>query len=174
MEFIETALKGTYIINLNPKDDKRGSFTRIFCQKELAKIGFDKNLVQINHSFTKERGTIRGLHYQEGSSSEIKIIRVIKGIVYDVIVDMRPGSDTFLKWTSNTLLKNSPQLLYVPEGFAHGFQTLSKDVEMIYQHSSYYNPTFERGFRYDDPKVGISWPLPVSVISERDLNHPHL
>lgn len=174
MEFIETVLEGAYIINLDPKGDERGSFTRIFCQHELAKIGFDKNVVQINHSVTKEKGTIRGMHYQQGSSSEIKIIRVIKGIVYDVIVDMRPGSDTFLKWTSNTLLKDSPQLLYVPEGFAHGFQTLSQDVEMIYQHSSFYDPISERGFRYDDPNIEISWPLPVSVVSERDLNHPNL
>ena len=174
MEFIETVLKGAYKINLNPKGDERGAFTRIFCQNELAKIGFNKNIVQLNHSITKEKGTIRGMHYQVGSASEIKIIRVIKGIVYDVIVDMRPGSNTFLKWTSNTLSKDSPQLLYVPEGFAHGFQTLSKDVEMIYQHSSFYDPSSERGFRFDDSKIGISWPIPLTVISERDLGHPYL
>lgn len=124
MEFIETILDGAYIINLYPKGDERGSFTRIFCQKELSKIGFNKNVVQINHSITNEKGTIRGMHYQDGSSSEIKIIRVIKGSVYDVIVDMRPSSETYLKWISNTLSKDSPQLLYVPQGFAHGFQTL--------------------------------------------------
>ena len=171
MDFIESFLEGAFLINLNPKKDERGSFTRIFCQKELAEIGFDKNIVQINHSITKNKGAIRGMHYQSGSFSEIKIIRVVKGIVYDVIVDMRPGSDTFLKWTSNTLSYDLPQLLYIPEGFAHGFQTLSEDVEMIYQHSSFYAPSSERGFRYDDPKIGIDWPLPLTVISERDLSH---
>ena len=174
MEFIETALKGAYIIKLDPKGDKRGSFTRIFCEKELAEIGFDKRIVQINHSITEEKGTLRGMHYQVGVASEIKIIRVIKGSVYDVIVDMRPDSDTFLKWTSSNLSKDSPQILYVPEGFAHGFQTLSQDVEMIYQHSSFYDPNSERGFPYDDPKIRISWPLPVSVVSERDSNHHNL
>jgi len=174
MEFIETILEGAYIINLDPKGDERGSFTRMFCQKELSKIGFNKNVVQINHSITNEKGTIRGMHYQDGSSSEIKIIRVIKGSVYDVIVDMRPSSNTYLKWISVTLSKDSPQLLYVPQGFAHGFQTLSQDVEMIYQHSTFYDPSSERGFCYNDPKIGISWPLPISVVSERDLNYPKI
>ncbi|MGB8706320.1 MAG: dTDP-4-dehydrorhamnose 3,5-epimerase family protein [Gillisia sp.] len=172
MEFIATVLDGAYIINLDPKVDKRGSFTRMFCKQELSQINFNENIVQINHSITNEKGTIRGMHYQNGSSSEIKIIRVIKGSVYDVIVDMRPNSKTYLKWISNILSKDSPQLLYVPQGFAHGFQTLSQDVEMIYQHSSFFDPTSEMGFLYNDPKIGISWPLPVSVVSERDLHHP--
>ena len=172
MEFKETALEGAYLINLDRKKDERGSFTRMFCQKELTEAGFDKQIVQINHSITKKKGTLRGIHYQIPPASEIKIIRVINGAIYDVIVDLRVGSETFLKWISHKLSEDKPQLLYVPEGFAHGFQTLSDDVEMIYQHSAFHNPKYERGFRYDDPKINISWPLPVSIMSQRDNNYP--
>lgn len=174
MKFTETELKDAYLVNLDPKEDKRGSFTRIFCQKELSEIGFDKQILQTNHSITKEKGTLRGMHYQIPPASEIKIIRVVKGTIYDVIVDLRPDSETYLKWVSNTLSVDKPQLLYVPEGFAHGFQTLDEDVEMIYQHSSFHSPEHERGFRYDDPKVEISWPIPVSVMSKKDREHPEL
>ena len=174
MKFNETELKDAYLVDLAPIGDDRGSFTRMFCQKELGKIGFDKQIRQTNHSITKEKGTLRGMHYQISPASEVKIIRVVKGTIYDVIVDLRPDSKTYLKWISNTLSADRPQLLYVPEGFAHGFQTLSKDVEMIYQHSSFYSPEHERGFRYDDQKVEIFWPLAVSVLSKRDGQHPKL
>ena len=174
MKFVETELKDAYLVNLDERVDERGSFTRIFCQKELAEIGFDKQIRQTNHSITKEKGTIRGMHYQVSPSSEIKIIRVVKGTIYDVIVDLRPSSETFLNWTYNTLSAENPQLLYVPEGFAHGFQAMNSNIEMIYQHSSFYCPEDERGFRYDDPKIKISWPLPVSFLSKRDQEHPEL
>lgn len=174
MKFVETELRDAYLVNLDERADERGSFTRIFCQKELAEIGFDKQIKQTNHSITKEKGTLRGMHYQVSPSSEVKIIRVVKGTIYDVIVDLRPSSETFLNWTSNTLSAENPQLLYVPEGFAHGFQTMGPNVEMIYQHSSFYSPEDERGFRYDDPKIKISWPLPVSFVSKRDQEHPEL
>lgn len=174
MKFIETELKDAYLVNLDPKGDERGSFTRIFCRKEFAEIGFDKEVLQTNHSITLKKGTLRGMHYQISSSSEIKIIRVLKGAIYDVIVDLRPDSKTYLKWVSNILSQDKSQLLYVPEGFAHGFQTLEDDVQMIYQHSSFYSPQHERGFRYDDPMVKISWPLPASTLSKRDQEHPNL
>lgn len=174
MKFIETKLKNAYLANLDPKEDGRGIFTRIFCQKELGEIGFDKQIKQTNHSFTKQKGTLRGMHYQIHPAAEVKIIRVIKGTIYDVIVDLREGSETYLKWISITLSAERPQLLYIPEGFAHGFQTLSDDVEMIYQHSSFHNPDYERGFRYDDPKVKISWPLTVSNLSKKDREYADL
>jgi len=174
MKFTQTKLKDAYLIDLDSKEDSRGSFTRIFCQKELGEIGFDKQIKQTNHSFTKEKGTLRGMHFQVDPASEIKIIRVIKGAIYDVIVDLRPGSETYLKWISHTLSADSTKLLYVPEGFAHGFQTLSADVEMIYQHSSFHSPEHERGFRFDEPKVKISWPLPISILSKKDQEFPEL
>ena len=171
MKFIETTLKGAYLVDLHPKNDDRGSFTRMFCQKELTKIGFDKQVMQTNHSVTKRKGTLRGMHYMVAPATEVKMLRVIRGEIYDVIVDLRPESDTFLEWTSYRLSEARPQLMYVPEGFAHGFQSLVDDVEMIYHHSAVYNPACERGFRHDDQKFGITWPLAISVMSQRDKDH---
>ncbi len=174
MKFTKIKLKDAYLVDLDPMHDARGMFTRIFCQKELGEIGFDKQILQTNHSVTRKKGTLRGMHYQISPAQEVKIIRVIKGTIYDVIVDLRPESNTFLQWASTTLSEDKPQLLYVPEGFAHGFQALSNNVEMIYQHSSYYSPEHERGFHFKDPQIKISWPLAVSVLSKRDQEHPNL
>lgn len=172
MKFIETKLKNAFLANLDPKRDNRGVFTRIFCQTEFRAIGFDGEIKQTNHSYTKKKGTLRGMHYQIPPSAEVKIIRVIKGTIYDVIVDLRKDSSTYLSWTTVTLSEDKPQLLYIPEGFAHGFQTLSDDVEMIYQHSSHHSQEHERGFRFDDSKIKISWPLPISIMSKKDQEYP--
>jgi dTDP-4-dehydrorhamnose 3,5-epimerase len=174
MTFLETPLLGAFTINLSPFEDERGRFTRLFCQNELKTIGFDKQIMQINHSLTKQRGTIRGLHFQKPPFSEVKIIRCLKGRVLDVIVDIRRDSPTFLKWFSIELSPEAHNAILVPEGFAHGFQTLKTNSELLYLHTAFYTPNTEGGLRYDDPQLNISWKLPVTQISERDKNHPFI
>lgn len=174
MKFNEISLTGAYVIELEPFQDQRGLFARIFCQKEFQAIGFDKQIVQINHSITRQQGAIRGMHYQRPPACEIKIIRCVQGAVFDVMVDIRAGSSTFLQWHGVELSKNNMHMVYIPEGFAHGFQTLADNAELIYHHSAFYSPEYEQGFRYNDPGVSIRWPLPVSEISQRDVNHPFL
>jgi dTDP-4-dehydrorhamnose 3,5-epimerase len=134
-------------------------------------IGHDKEFVQFNHSATNKKGTIRGMHYQLPPFSEIKLIRCISGSVYDVIIDLRKDSPTFLKYAAVELSERNMLSLYIPQGFAHGFQTLEDNAQLIYHHTDFYTPGYEAGIRYNDPSVGISWPLPVSVITEKDLNH---
>jgi dTDP-4-dehydrorhamnose 3,5-epimerase len=172
MKFTETPLAGAYVIELEPHQDERGLFARMFCQKEFAKIGFDKQIVQINYSLTRQRGTIRGMHYQIPPASEVKMIRCVQGTVFDVMVDLRAGSPTFIKWHGVELSKDNLHMVYIPEGFAHGFQTLTDNAELIYHHSAFYSHEFEDGLRYDDPTLNIVWPLPVSVISAKDQMYP--
>ena len=174
MKFIETPIAGAYYIELEPFPDERGLFVRTFCQEEFSKIGFHKQIVQINHSLTRRKGTIRGMHYQLPPASETKIIRCVQGMVFDVMVDIRAGSPTFKHWYGVELSKENMRMVYIPEGFAHGFQTLTDNVELIYHHSAFYNPTHERGLRYDDPALMISWPLKITGVSERDKKHPLL
>ncbi len=126
----------------------------------------------MNHSFTKTRGSIRGMHFQYPPHSEVKLVRCIAGTVLDIIVDLRQGSATFLQWFGTELSASNKQMLYIPKGFAHGFQTLTDDCELLYQHSTIYQPGAEGGLRYNDPYLRIEWPIPVTVISERDKNHP--
>jgi dTDP-4-dehydrorhamnose 3,5-epimerase len=171
MQFFQTPLPNLYEIILEPFVDDRGLFTRIFCKKEFAAIGFDKEIVQINHSLTRKKGTIRGLHYQLIPAAETKIIRCIKGRVFDVMVDLRADSTTFLQWHSVELSRENMKIVFIPEGFAHGFQTLTDDVELIYHHSEFYNPELEAGLRFDDPALMIPWPLPVNSISPKDLEY---
>lgn len=170
MKFIETRLAGAYIIELEPFRDDRGFFARLFCQRELAKIGLDKQIVQINHSLSRKKGTIRGIHFQHPPSSEIKIIRCIAGAVFDVMVDLRAGSPTFLEWYGLELTKNDMRMVYIPEGFAHGFQALTDNAELIYFVTALYSPKLEGGLRFDDPAVAIQWPLPAGDISAKDRN----
>ncbi len=144
---------------------------RSFCKNELHDINNENEIVQINHSFTKLKGSVRGMHYQLPPHSEVKIVRCLKGSVLDVIVDLRKGSPTFLKHHGELLSQDNIKMMYIPEGFAHGFQTLEEDCELLYLHSEFYTPSSESAIRYDDPLVGIEWPLPVSDISERDKNH---
>lgn len=151
--------------------DNRGSFSRIFCSEELIGSGFQKKVKQINHSFTSKEGSIRGLHYQVPPFSEIKLVSCIQGQIYDVAIDLRPNSSTFLHWHAEILSGENMHALLIPEGFAHGFQTLTDNCEIIYVHSEIYAPTYERGIRFDDPMIKIDWPLPVSDCSERDRSH---
>ena len=174
MIFTETALKGSYTISLKPYSDERGWFARTYCKKEFAAIGHDKEWVQMNHSFTVDKGTVRGMHFQHPPFSEIKMVRCIAGAVLDVIVDIRKDSPTFLQHINVSLSADNKQMIYIPHGFAHGFQTLEDNTELIYHHSEYYQPGVEGGLRYNDKALNIQWPLPVQNISERDINHPLL
>lgn len=174
MKFEETPLSGSYIITLSKSGDSRGWFARSYCSEEYKKNGLNINWVQSNHSFSSEKGTVRGMHYQVPPYGEIKLVRCIAGSVYDVIVDLRKDSPTFLKWYGVELSASNMQMLYIPIGFAHGFQTLSANTELIYQHSHVYTPDAEAGIRYNDELIQISWPLPATNISERDAKHPLL
>ena len=173
MKFNSTSLKGSYVIDLSPIGDNRGWFARTFSKDVFEKeIGHTKEWVQINHSFTLVKGTIRGMHYQLPPFSEIKLVRCIAGEVFDIVVDLRKASETYLQWFGTILSAENKKMIYVPEGFAHGFQTLSENAELIYHHSEFYNPNAESGIRYNDPAINIKWPLNETGISERDKNHP--
>ena len=172
MIFTETKLKGAFLIEVQKFEDDRGFFGRTFCQKEFQKYGLNPNVSQANVSYNKKKGTLRGMHYQAAPYEEIKLVRCTRGAICDVIIDMRPESPTFRQWTYAELRADNYLMLYVPEGFAHGFQTLEDDTEVIYQVSQFYTPGSERGIRYDDPVFKIAWPLAVQVISEKDRNWP--
>jgi dTDP-4-dehydrorhamnose 3,5-epimerase len=172
MKFVEAPIAGAYVIELEPFVDERGLFVRTFCQKEFTKIGFDRQIVQINHSVTRQKGAIRGLHYQLPPVCETKIIRCVQGKVFDVMVDLRVGSSTFMQWHGVELSKDNMRMVYIPEGFAHGFQTLTDNAELIYHHSAFYSPEYEYELRFDDPALAINWPLPVGVISPKDRSYP--
>ena len=172
MIFKETKLKGAYVIDLEPFQDERGLFARTFCRREFADIGHQDEFVQFNHSRTHEKGTIRGMHYQLPPSAEIKLIRCVRGSVYDVIVDLRKNSPTFLQYIGLELSDRNMQMIYVPVGFAHGFQTLEDNTELIYHHTAYYAPELEAGLRFDDPQIEIDWPMPPTVLSAKDQNQP--
>ncbi len=174
MIFHPTKLAGSYIIDLEPRSDERGWFARYYCKNEFAQIGHQQEWVQMNHSVNYEKGTLRGMHFQLPPFREIKMVRCIAGAVFDVIVDVRKDSPTFLQWIGLELSAANKKMLYIPEGFAHGFQTLSGNCELLYHHSEYYTPGAEGGLRYDDPALKIDWPLPVTVLSERDGGHPYV
>ena len=173
MIFRETTLKGAFVIEIEKFEDKRGFFARAWCQKEVEANGLVSRVVQTNISFNKKRGTLRGMHYQVAPYEQIKLIRCTRGVIYDVIIDLRPDSPTFRKWTGVKLTAENYTMLYVPENFAHGFQTLENNTEATYQVSQFYSPESERGFRYDDPVFQVEWPLPVEVISEKDIAWPY-
>jgi len=173
MKFTETRLKGAYIIEIEKFEDNRGFFARTFCEHEFKDKGLNTKYVQSNISFNKKRGTLRGMHMQVSPYSEIKLVRCIRGAIFDVVIDLRKESRTYSKWISVELTAEDHQMLYVPEGFAHGYQTLQYDTEIHYQVSDFYEPKSEQGVRYDDPAFGINWPLDVSVISEKDANWPN-
>jgi len=174
MQFIPTALKGHFVIEPKFFRDERGSFARVFCKEEFRQVYCTKEIVQINHSMTKAVGVVRGMHFQKPPYAEIKIIKCLRGKVYDVAVDLRAGSPTFLKWVGVELCGEKGNAVYIPEGFAHGFQTLEENSEMLYMHTQFYTPSYEAGLRYDDPRLAIKWPLPISEVSERDQKHPLL
>lgn len=172
MVFTKTPIKGAFVIDLEPHRDNRGFFARVFCARELKFNGLKMPIVQENLSFNRKRGTVRGLHYSVPPAAEAKLVRCIKGEIFDVIVDIRRDSPTFLSQFTIELTAKNRKALYVPEMVAHGFQTLTDDVEVYYQMSEFYLPKAQRGLRYDDPLLNIGWPLPVSEISEKDLQLP--
>ena len=174
MTFTPTLLSGSYIIDPEVFSDDRGWFARFYCKNEFKEIGHEKEWVQLNHSVTNKKGTIRGMHFQMEPFREIKMVKCIAGAVYDVIIDLRKDSETFLKWTGVELSAGNKRMLYIPEGFAHGFQCLQDHCELIYHHSQFYSPGSEAGIRYDDPLVKIKWPVAVTVLSSRDAAHPYL
>lgn len=174
MIFHPTKLAGSYVIDLEPRNDKRGWFVRFYCKNEFSQIGHTKEWLQLNHSVSYEKGTLRGMHFQWPPFREVKMVRCIAGAIFDVIVDIRKDSPTFLQWIGVELSAANKKMLYIPEGFAHGFQTLTDNCELIYHHSEYYTPGAEGGLRYDDPALKIEWPLPITVFSERDGGHPYV
>jgi dTDP-4-dehydrorhamnose 3,5-epimerase len=174
MIFTPTEMAGSFVIDVDPFADERGWFARFYCKNEFEKIGHNKEWVQLNHSFTNKRGTIRGMHFQKKPFGEIKMVKCIAGSIYDVIVDIRNGSSTFLQWFGTILSAENKKMLYIPEGFAHGFQCLEDNCELIYHHSEFYTPGAEVGIPFDDPKINIQWPSPITDLSVRDKNHPYL
>ena len=168
MKTQETFIKGVNIIHLQPNGDERGFFTRLFCENELKELLKDKRIVQVNHSRNNLAGTIRGLHFQYPPFAETKIIRCIRGKVFDVAVDLRKDSPTYLKWVGIELSQDNSTMIFIPEGCAHGFQTLEQDSELLYFHTQFYNPAAESGIAFSDPDIGIMWPLPPVAVSIKD------
>jgi dTDP-4-dehydrorhamnose 3,5-epimerase len=174
MLFEALPLEGAWIVAPQPHSDERGSFTRTFCGLEFRAHGLNAEFVQHSIAQTYRKGTMRGLHFQREPHAEVKLVRCIAGAVYDVIVDLRPGSLTFLRWVGVELSAENGRAIYVPKGFAHGCQTLTDDVAVQYLISEPYAPEAAHGIRYDDPAIGARWPLPVSMISQRDQEWPPL
>lgn len=173
MIFTEAPLKGAYRIEIEKYQDERGFFARTWCERELKELGLTSTMKQCNISFNSKRGTLRGLHYQEAPHEEVKIVRCTKGAIFDVIVDLRRDSPTFTHWFAVELNEENRNMLYIPEGFAHGFQTLSNGTEVFYQMSQFYIAQAARGVRWDDPMFGIEWPnVDKRIISDRDQQYP--
>lgn len=172
MIFKETSLKGAYVIEPEKLQDERGFFARAWCRREFENHGLTARIAQVNVSYNIKRGTLRGMHYQAAPYEETKLVRCTKGAIYDVIVDLREGSPTYLQWIGVELAANDHRMLYVPENFAHGFQTLDDDTEVSYQVSQFYTPGSEKGIRWNDPAVGIEWPLAPTAMSTKDQGWP--
>ena len=172
MKFTETALTGAYVIDLEPFADSRGLFARTFCVQEFEAHGLNPTVAQCNLSVTRQRGALRGMHYQIAPAAETKLVRCSAGAIYDIIIDLRPDSPTYLQHFGVELSATNRSALYIPAGFAHGFQTLVDHTEVLYQMGEFYAPEYARGLRYDDPAFGLSWPLPVSEISQKDQEWP--
>ncbi len=166
-----TPLAGLYEVRSTPAGDARGRFTRLFCERELAPIRPNLHFPQINLSETRRRGTLRGMHYQTPPAAEAKLIRCLRGRVFDVAVDVRAGSPTLLQWHAVELAEDDNNAVFIPEGFAHGFQTLTDDVHLLYMHTAPWTPACEAGLRYDDPRVAIAWPQSAMHVSERDHSY---
>lgn len=172
MIFNPLPLKGAFTIDVQPFQDSRGFFTRTFCEKEFAVHDLVQHFVQANHSATSGKGVIRGMHFQNSPFCEVKLIKCVQGAIFDVIIDVRAGSPTFLQWFGAELSAENKRMMYVPAGFAHGFQSLSGYSEITYMVSAFYNKESEGGVRYDDEAVKIEWPLPVSLVSDKDQAIP--
>jgi dTDP-4-dehydrorhamnose 3,5-epimerase len=172
MLFFDAKLQAAYVIELEKLADDRGFFARSWCQREFAKHGINVPLAQANIGFNKRKGTLRGLHFQVAPYQEVKVVRCTRGSIYDVIVDLRPESTTYKQWFGVELSAESHRMLYVPEGVAHGYQTLADETEICYQTSQFYAPESARGVRYDDPAFGIHWPIAIENISGADQSWP--
>jgi dTDP-4-dehydrorhamnose 3,5-epimerase len=174
MKFTELGLAGAFLIEPEPNEDERGLLARTFCIEEFAARGLNTTIAQCSVSYNRRRGTLRGLHYQDPPHAEVKLVRCTAGSAFDVIVDIRPRSATFRRWLGIELSAQNRKMVYVPEGFAHGFQTLEDGTELFYQISTAYVPSATRTIRWNDPTIGVAWPLPPSVISSRDLGEPSI
>ncbi len=172
LTFEPTPLSGLAVIYGQPHVDERGRFVRVFCAQEFAALRAGLRFVQVNLARTTQRGTVRGMHFQSGPAADAKLVRCVHGAVYDVAVDLRRGSPTFLRWVAVELSADAENAVFVPEGFAHGFQARSDGAELLYLHTAAYAPEFEAGVRYDDPRLGIEWPLSVGAVSARDRSFP--
>jgi dTDP-4-dehydrorhamnose 3,5-epimerase len=172
MKFTETKLKGAFIVEIEKLSDDRGFFARSWCQKEFEAHGLDSNIVQANVSYNHQKGTLRGMHYQIEPYQECKLIRCTRGAIYDVIIDLRTDSPTYKQWTGVELTADNYTLFFVPQDFAHGFQTLIDETEITYQVSQFYTPGSERGIRFDDRVFNIRWPQEVTILSEKDKTWP--
>ena len=174
MIFKEARLKGAFIVDIEPRADDRGFFARAFCQKEFAEHGLQPMIAQANIGYSTRKGTVRGLHFQFPPHAEAKLVRATRGAIVDVIVDLRPESPTYLEHLAVTLSADDRRALYVPERFAHGYQTLEDGAEACYQASQFYAPGSEGGLSPLDPRLAVRWPLPVGAISDKDASWPHL
>ena len=174
MKFTQLSLAGAYLIEPEKKGDERGFFARYFCANEFENMGLNTNWPQINNSFSGEAGTLRGLHFQLEPSAEVKLVRCVQGSIWDAIVDIRPRSPTFGQWYAHELSSENRLMMYVPKGFAHGFQSLTENSEIIYLVSEPYNANLERNISWNDPQIAITWPSTPTVISERDSSAPFL
>ena len=170
----ETPLPGLGVTESDQWEDRRGTFMRCFCERDLASVIGHRRIVQVNHSITKHRGAVRGLHFQHPPSAEMKLVRCLRGKVWDVAADLRAGSPTFLHWHAVELSGENHRMIVIPEGFAHGFQVLTPDSELLYLHTAFYAPAAESGVAWNEPHLNISWPLAVTDLSERDASHPLL
>lgn len=174
MKFTETILPGAYIVELEPIRDRRGFFSRVICHREFDALGLITDFVQANLTFSEKRGTLRGMHYQIAPHKEIKLVRCTRGAVYDVIVDMRPDSPTYLQWLSLELNADNRRMIYIPGEFAHGYMTLQDETEVFYEVGQFYAPEYERGFRWNDPAVNIEWPeIEPLILSNKDQTWPN-
>ncbi len=174
MNLVETSISGAWIIESKSFQDNRGAFSRLYCSRELQVILKSRTIAQINHSITRNVGAVRGLHYQNSPHAELKIVRCLKGRVFDVAVDLRQGSPTFLKWNAVELTPESNLAYVIPEGCAHGFQVLEENSQLLYLHTEFYTPEVEGAVRFDDPQIAVAWPLSPTDLSARDQNHPLL
>jgi dTDP-4-dehydrorhamnose 3,5-epimerase len=170
--FTETLISGAFIVDLEKMEDERGFFARSFCQEKFRALGLKTEIAQSNVSFNRRLGTLRGMHLQVTPAAEAKLVRCTRGAVHDVIVDLRPDSSTYCKWIAVRMTEDDGRALYIPEGIAHGFQTLRDNTELFYQMFTFYAPEWQRGVRWDDPVFGIAWPLPDPILSERDRSYP--
>lgn len=172
MKFHNTPLAGAHVIEQEKRGDDRGFFARYFCEQEFAANGLETRFVQINNSLSRQKGTLRGLHYQLPPAAEVKVVRCVRGTLWDAIVDLRPDSPTYRKWYGAELTADNRLMMYVPRGFAHAILTLSDDAEAIYLVSTFYGPERERGLRWDDPAIGIAWPTVPAEVSSKDAAWP--